>query len=80
MENKIQELTDKIYREGVEKGNTEPRNLSLTLKMKPRKLWKTLVKKLKQLWLPLVSLPMNWQKIPIGIKIIRRPGSECTEV
>lgn len=38
MENKIQELTDKIYREGVEKGNTEARNLSLTLKMKPRKL------------------------------------------
>lgn len=24
MENKIQELTDKIYREGVEKGNEEP--------------------------------------------------------
>ena len=23
MENKIQELTDKIYREGVEKGNAE---------------------------------------------------------
>lgn len=27
MENKIQELTDKIYREGVEKGNTEARKL-----------------------------------------------------
>ena len=25
MENKIQELTDKIYREGVEKGNEEDR-------------------------------------------------------
>ena len=27
MENKIQELTDKIYREGVEKGNEEARKL-----------------------------------------------------
>ena len=27
MENKIQELTDKIYREGVEKGNTEAQKL-----------------------------------------------------
>ena len=27
MENKIQELTDKIYREGVDKGNTEAQNL-----------------------------------------------------
>ena len=27
MENKIQELTDKIYREGVEKANTEAQNL-----------------------------------------------------
>ena len=29
MENKIQELTDKIYREGVEKGNEEARKLVL---------------------------------------------------
>ena len=27
MENKIQELTDKIYREGVEKGNEEARQI-----------------------------------------------------
>ena len=27
MENKIQELTDKIYREGVEKGNEEAQRL-----------------------------------------------------
>ena len=27
MENKIQELTDKIYREGVEKGNVEAQKL-----------------------------------------------------
>ena len=27
MENKIQELTDKIYREGVEKGNEESKRL-----------------------------------------------------
>ena len=27
MENKIQELTDKIYREGVEKGNAEAQRL-----------------------------------------------------
>ena len=28
MENKIQELTDKIYREGVEKGNEEAQKLT----------------------------------------------------
>jgi hypothetical protein len=28
MENKIQELTDKIYREGVEKGNEEADGIS----------------------------------------------------
>ena len=27
MENKIQELTDKIYREGIEKGNEEAQKL-----------------------------------------------------
>ena len=27
MENKIQELTDKIYREGVEKGNEEAQRI-----------------------------------------------------
>ena len=29
MENKIQELTDKIYREGVEKGNGEAKKLKI---------------------------------------------------
>ena len=34
MENKIQELTDKIYREGVEKGNEEPAVLLRMLRKK----------------------------------------------
>lgn len=38
MENKIQELTDKIYREGVEKGNEEAQNSSQKLRKRPRKL------------------------------------------
>ncbi len=37
MENKIQELTDKIYREGVEKGNEEAqRDLSRMLRKKQK--------------------------------------------
>ena len=64
MENKIQELTDKIYREGVEKGNTEAQKLIANAQDEAKKIVKMLVKKLKQLWLLLVSLPMNWQKIP----------------
>ena len=38
MENKIQELTDKIYREGVEKGNEEAKKLITKLRKRPRKL------------------------------------------
>lgn len=37
MENKIQELTDKIYREGVEKGNEEAQKLIVKLRKKPKK-------------------------------------------
>ena len=37
MENKIQELTDKIYREGVEKGNEEAQR-SVVLAMKQQRL------------------------------------------
>ncbi len=50
MENKIQELTDKIYREGV-------------LRMKQRRSLRMLVKKRNQLLPPLVNLLMNWQII-----------------
>ena len=38
MENKIQELTDKIYREGVEKGNEEAQRLISRLAMKQQRL------------------------------------------
>ena len=40
MENKIQELTDKIYREGVEKGNEEAQRL--IARMLRKKLRKSL--------------------------------------
>ena len=63
MENKIQELTDKIYREGVEKETRKRRDLSRMLRKKQRRLLKMLVKKLTQLLLPLVNLLMNWQII-----------------
>ena len=38
MENKIQELTDKIYREGVEKGNTEAQKLIANAQDKAKKI------------------------------------------
>ena len=38
MENKIQELTDKIYREGVEKGNEEAQRLIVNLLMNWQKI------------------------------------------
>lgn len=38
MENKIQELTDKIYREGVEKGNEEARKLVAQAQEEAKKL------------------------------------------
>ena len=59
MENKIQELTDKIYREGVEKGNEEARRLIAMLRKKLKKLLKMPIKKLNQLLHPLVNLPTN---------------------
>ena len=38
MENKIQELTDKIYREGVEKGNEEAQKLILKAQEEAKKI------------------------------------------
>ena len=63
MENKIQELTDKIYREGVEKETKKRKDLSRMLRMKQRRSLRMLVKKRNQLLLPLVNLLMNWQII-----------------
>lgn len=63
MENKIQELTDKIYREGVKKETKKRRDLSRMLRMKQRRSLRMLVKKRNQLSLPLVNLLMNWQII-----------------
>ena len=40
MENKIQELTDKIYREGVEKGNEEAQRLHNQDSWTLRRAWK----------------------------------------
>ena len=60
MENKIQELTDKIYREGVEKGNEEAQKLIA----KAQEEAKRIIEDARILsWLPLISLPMNWQRI-----------------
>lgn len=64
MENKIQELTDKIYREGVEKGNEEAQRLIANAQEEAKKSLKMLAKKLNQSLPLLVNLPMNWQIIP----------------
>ena len=63
MENKIQELTDKIYREGVEKGNEEAQKLILKAQEEAKKIVENAQKE-ALLWLPRVSLPMSWRRIP----------------
>ena len=63
MENKIQELTDKIYREGVEKGNEEAQRLIANAQEEAKRSLRMLIKKLIQSLLPLVNLLKNWQKI-----------------
>lgn len=63
MENKIQELTDKIYREGVEKGNEEAQRLIANAQEEAKRSLRMLTKKLTQSLLPLVNLLKNWQKI-----------------
>lgn len=63
MENKIQELTDKIYREGVEKETRKRKDLSRMLRKKQKRSLRMLTKKLTQSLLPLVNLLKNWQKI-----------------
>ena len=45
MENKIQELTDKIYREGVEKGNEEARRLIANAQEEAKKIVNDAIKK-----------------------------------
>ena len=49
MENKIQELTDKIYREGVEKETRKRKDLSRMLRKKLRKSLRMPVKRRNQL-------------------------------
>lgn len=64
MENKIQELTDKIYREGVEKGNEEAQKLILKAQEEAKKIVENAQKEADSMWLPRVSLPMSWRRIP----------------
>lgn len=63
MENKIQELTDKIYREGVEKGNEEAQRLIANAQEEAKKLLRMHAKRQNQSLIPLVNLPTNWWKI-----------------
>lgn len=48
MEKKIQELTDKLYQEGVERGNEEAQRLIENAREEAKKLLKMLKKKLNQ--------------------------------
>ncbi|BDW77303.1 hypothetical protein BFINE_30980 [Bacteroides finegoldii DSM 17565] len=63
MENKIQELTDKIYREGVEKGNEEAQRLIANAQEEAKKLLRMHAKRQNQSLIPLVNLLTNWWKI-----------------
>lgn len=63
MENKIQELTDKIYREGVEKGNEEAQKLIAKAQEEAKRIIEDARKEADSIVLPPISLPMNWQRI-----------------
>ena len=66
MENKIQELTDKIYREGVEQGNEEAQKLIVKAQEEAQKIVENAQKEADSIvaGLPLVNLPMSWRRIP----------------
>ena len=60
MENKIQELTDKIYREGVEKGNEEAQRLVSEAQAQAEKLIEDVQKsRLSLYWLKRRNQPTN---------------------
>lgn len=63
MENKIQELTDKIYHEGVEKETKKHRSLFKRLKKTLNKSLKMLRKKQIQSLPLLRNLQTSWRKI-----------------
>ena len=64
MENKIQELTDKIYREGVEKGNEEAQKLIVKAQEEAQKIVENAQKEADSIVLLLVNQPMSWRRIP----------------
>lgn len=64
MENKIQELTDKIYREGVEKGNAEAQRLVGAAQDEAKKSLLMLRHKPKQFLQKLKKMRLNLQTIP----------------
>lgn len=59
MENKIQELTDKIYREGVEKGNEEAQRLVSEAQAQAEKLIEDAKSRLNLYWLKRRNQPTN---------------------
>lgn len=59
MENKIQELTDKIYREGVEKGNEEAQRLVNEAHQEAQKVLEEAQKKQSRYSLKRKSRQMN---------------------
>lgn len=59
MENKIQELTDKIYREGVEKGNEEAQRLVNQAHQEAQKVLEEAQKKQSRYSLKRKSRQMN---------------------
>lgn len=59
MENKIQELTDKIYREGVEKGDEEAQRLVSEAQAQAEKLIEDAKSRLSLYWLKRRNQPTN---------------------
>lgn len=63
MGNNIQELTDKIYREGVEKGNEEAQRLINEAQQKAQKLIADAQKEAESILPMLINRLMSWPRI-----------------
>ena len=78
MENKIQELTDKIYREGVEKGNEEARKLVAQAQEEAKKIVEDARKEAEQI---VADARKSADELSENTKSeLKLPGCECLEV
>ena len=81
MENKIQELTDKIYREGVEKGNEEAQRLIANAQEEAKKIIEDARKEAESIVnSSRKSADELAENTKSELKTIRRSGCECAQI